>query len=193
VIALCKNALQANEYLQTHQIDLIFLDINMPVVSGVHWLKTLKNSPSVLMTTAYTEYALESFSYNVIDYLVKPISFERFLQAPFKVHNYFGSDTSKELLFIKSDKQLKKVRISDILFVEAMQNYIKIVTIDKSITTHMSLKIIKDILPDYFIKTHKSYVVSKYNVDKIVGNHLVIKHHKIPMSVRLKKEVLRSF
>ena len=193
VLALCKNALQANQYLQTHQIDLIFLDINMPLISGMDWLKSLKNSPSIIMTTAYAEYALESFSYNVIDYLVKPISFERFLQAINKVNGYSGNEFSKKVLFIKSDKQLKKVKINDILFVEAMQNYIKIVTIEQSITAHMSLKSFKEQLPDDFIQTHKSYVVSKYKVDEIVGNHAVINNYKIPISVRLKKDVLGSF
>ncbi|WP_299436451.1 LytTR family DNA-binding domain-containing protein [uncultured Aquimarina sp.] len=193
IVALCKNALQANQYLQTHQIDLIFLDINMPLLSGIDWLKDIKDSPLIIMTTAYSEYALESFSYDVIDYLVKPISFERFLQSINKVNRYCENETSKEVLFIKSEKQLKKVNIDNILFVEAMQNYIKIVTSEQSITVHMSLKTIKELLPDYFIQTHKSYVVSKYKVDEIVGNQVIIKDYKIPISVRLKKEVLGSF
>lgn len=192
VVAKCRNVLQANEYLQANQIDLIFLDINMPLLSGIDWLKTLKESPSIIMTTAYTEYALESFSYEVLDYLVKPISFERFLQAINKVNRYCGNETSKEVLFIKTDKQLKKVKIDDILFVEAMQNYIKVLTFDQSIIAHMSLKTIKEILPDYFIQTHKSYLVSKYKIDKIKGNEITIEGHKIPISVRLKKEVLNS-
>jgi len=186
VIALCKNALQANQYLRTHQIDLIFLDINMPLVSGMDWLKDLKNAPSVIMTTAYTEYALESFSFNVIDYLVKPISFERFMQAVNKVASYQVNRVDKEVIFVKSEKQLKKVRIEDILFAEAMQNYIKIVTISESIIVHMSLKSFKDELPDSFIQTHKSYVVSKYKVDKIIESQIIIGKHKVPIdSVKL--------
>lgn len=110
-----------------------------------------------------------------------------------KVNRYCGNEISKEVLFIKSDKQLKKVAINDILFMEAMQNYIKIVTIEQSITTHMSLKIIKNILPNDFIQTHKSYLVSKYKVDEIIGNQVHIKNFKIPTSVGLKKEVLNSF
>jgi len=193
VVALCKNALQANEYLQTHQVDLVFLDIDMPFISGFDWLKSLENSPSIIMTTAYTEYALDSYSYDVIDYLVKPISFERFLQAINKVNKYCGNEISKEVLFVRSDRQLKKVSISDILFVEAMQNYIKVTTVTESIVVHMSLRSFKDQLPDGFIQTHKSYLVSKYKVDEIVGNQIVIKNYKIPISVRLKKEVLSSF
>lgn len=188
----CKNVIQANHYLQKNQIDLIFLDINMPLLSGIDWLKTLEESPSIIMTTAYTEYALESFSYQVIDYLVKPISFERFLQAVNKVHRYCGNENSKEVIFIKSDKHLKKVVVDDILFVESMQNYIKIYTADQSIIAHMSLKVIKEILPDFFIQTHKSYLVSKYKIDEIKGNQITIQNYQVPISVRLKKDVLSS-
>jgi DNA-binding LytR/AlgR family response regulator len=194
VVALCKNVLQANHYLENNQIDLIFLDINMPITTGIDWLKYLKNSPSIIMTTAYEEYALESFKYNVLDYLLKPISFERFLQAVNKVNNYYGNDTENKVLFLKSEKQLKKIRMNDILFVEAMQNYIKVVTLEEIIVTHISLKSFKDQLPeDNFIKTHKSYIVSKYKVDKIIENQIIIGDYEIPISVRLRKAVLNSF
>jgi DNA-binding LytR/AlgR family response regulator len=194
VVAVCKNVLQANHYLESHQIDLIFLDINMPIVSGIDWLKDLKNSPSIIMTTAYEEYALESFMYNVLDYLVKPISFERFLQAVTKVNNYYFHKTKNEVLFLKSEKQLKKIYVNDILFAEAMQNYIKVVTLEETIITHMTLMSFKDQLPkDSFIQTHKSYIVSKYKVDKIIENQLIIGAYAIPISVRLKRTVLNNF
>ncbi|PKH52060.1 DNA-binding response regulator [Tenacibaculum sp. Bg11-29] len=194
VIALCKNVLQANHYLEENQIDLVFLDINMPIVSGIDWLKGLKNSPSVIMTTAYEEYALESFTYNVLDYLVKPISFERFLLAVNKVNNYYSHKTEAKVLFLKSEKQLKKVNLNDILFVEGMQNYIKVVTPEETIITHMSLKSFKDQLPEgSFIQTHKSYIVSKFKVDKIIENQIIIGDYEIPISIRLRKIVLNSF
>lgn len=194
VVAVCKNVLQANHYLESRQIDLIFLDINMPIVSGIDWLKDLKNSPSIIMTTAYEEYALESFMYNVLDYLVKPISFERFLQAVTKVNNYYFHKTKNEVLFLKSEKQLKKIYVNDILFAEAMQNYIKVVTLEETIITHMTLMSFKDQLPkDSFIQTHKSYIVSKYKVDKIIENQLIIGAYAIPISVRLKRTVLNNF
>ncbi len=194
VVALCKNVFQANHFLENNQIDLIFLDINMPLVSGIDWLKDLKNSPSIIMTTAYEEYALESFEYNVLDYLVKPISFERFLKAVNKVNHYYDSDTENKVLFLKSKKQLKKIRMIDILFVEAMQNYIKVVTLEEIIITHISLKSFKDQLPeDNFIQTHKSYIVSKYKVDKITENQIIIGDYKIPISIRLRKAILNSF
>lgn len=194
VVALCKNVLQANHYLENNEIDLIFLDINMPLLSGIDWLKELKNSPSIIMTTAYKEYALQSFTYNVLDYLVKPISFKRFLQAVNKVNSYYGSYDEKSMLFLKSERQVKKIDIKDILFVEAMQNYIKIVTPKETIITHVSLRSFKDQLPeDNFIQTHKSYIVSKYKVDKIVENQINIGDYEIPISVRLKSKVLNSF
>ncbi len=194
VVALCKNVLQANHYLEKNQIDLIFLDINMPIQSGIDWLKDLKNSPSIIMTTAYESYALESFSYNVLDYLVKPISFERFFKAANKVNNYHHHKAKNEVLFLKSEKQLKKINVNDILFAEAMQNYIKVVTTIEVIITHISLKKFKEQLPDdNFIQTHKSYIVSKHKVDKIIDNQIVIKDHKIPISVRLKRKVLDNF
>ncbi len=192
VVALCKNALQADQYLQTHQIDLIFLDINMPLLSGINWLKSLDRSPMVIMTTAYTEYALESFSYEVIDYLVKPISLQRFTQAIQKVKRYCKDESSKEVLFVKSDKQLIKVPINNILFIEAKQNYVKIFTVDETIIARLSLKVIKEQLPSYFIQTHKSYLVAKYKIEKVVRNEIIIQDYTIPISVRLKKKVLGS-
>lgn len=194
VAALCKNVLQANHYLESNEIDLIFLDINMPILSGVDWLKGLKKSPSIIMTTAYKEYALQSFGYNVLDYLVKPISFKRFLQAVNKVNGYYEHKDEKNILFVKSERQLKKIAIADILFIEAMQNYIKVTTSKETIITHISLKSFKNQLPeDIFIQTHKSYIVSKYKVDKIVENQIIIGDYEIPISVRLKSKVLNSF
>ncbi|TYA71942.1 LytR/AlgR family response regulator transcription factor [Seonamhaeicola marinus] len=194
VVALCKNVLQANHHLATNDIDLIFLDINMPILSGIDWLKGLKKSPSVIMTTAYKEYALESFTFNVLDYLVKPISFKRFLQAVNKVHSYYDQNNDNNILFLKSERQLKKININDILYAEAMQNYIKVVTTKESIITQISLKSFKNQLPENsFIQTHKSYIVSKYKVDRIVDNQIIIGDTCIPISVRLKKFVLDKF
>ncbi|MGH1385171.1 LytR/AlgR family response regulator transcription factor [Kordia sp.] len=193
VVGVCKNALQANEILHKQTVDLMFLDINMPIVSGLDWLKSLTSSPLVVMTTAYPQYALESFSYEVIDYLVKPISFERFLQAVNKAYRLTKTTEDEEVFFVKSDKSLKKIKIDEILFVEAMQNYVKIVTTSETIITHTTLKQLRDELPNqFFIQTHKSYLVSKAQVSEITGNQILIGTHKIPISVRLKKEVLQQ-
>ncbi|WP_298515190.1 LytTR family DNA-binding domain-containing protein [uncultured Kordia sp.] len=193
VVGVCKNALQANDILQQQKVDLLFLDINMPIVSGLDWLKSLTSSPLVVMTTAYPQYALESFSYEVIDYLVKPISFERFLQAVNKAYRLAKTTEDESVFFVKSDKSLKKIKLHEILFVEAMQNYVKIVTISETVITHSTLKQLRDNLPEqFFVQTHKSYLVSKAQVSEITGNQILIGEHKIPISVRLKKEVLQQ-
>ncbi len=193
VVGVCKNALQANEILHQQTVDLIFLDINMPIVSGLDWLKSLASSPLVIMTTAYPQYALESFSYEVIDYLVKPISFERFLQAVNKAYRLTKTTEDEQVFFVKSDKSLKKIHLDHILFVEAMQNYVKIVTTEETIVTHSTLKQLRAYLPDtIFVQTHKSYLVAKTHISEITGNQIFIGDHKIPISVRLKKEVLQQ-
>ncbi|MEM6684158.1 MAG: LytTR family DNA-binding domain-containing protein [Bacteroidota bacterium] len=193
VVETCKNVLLANDVLQQRSIDVIFLDINMPILSGLDWLKSLTSSPLIIMTTAYPQYALESFSYEVIDYLVKPISFERFLQAVNKAYRLTKTTEEEQVFFVKSDKSLKKIKIDEILFVEAMQNYVKIVTTTETIITHSTLKLLRDNLSaQLFVQTHKSYLVSKAQISEIVGNQILIGAHKIPISVRLKKDVLQQ-
>lgn len=193
VIALCKNAIIANEYLQSHEIDLIFLDINMPLLTGLEWLKTLKNSPLVVITSAYSEHALESYDFEVIDYLVKPIPFNRFLQAVNKAERLLVKEDDNNTIFIKTSNAIKRVVSSDILFVESMQNYVKVITEKETIITHITLKQMYEQLPkNEFIQTHKSYIVSKNKVDEINGNLIVICDYRVPISVRLKKEVLQS-
>jgi len=194
IVGVCKNGKDTLEALNNNLVDLIFLDINMPILSGIDWLKNLKNAPSVIMTTAYEKYALESFQYNVLDYLVKPISLKRFLQAIAKVDHYHNHKTKDDVLFLKSEKQLKKILVNDILFAEAMQNYIKVVTLQETIIIHMSLKSFKDQLPEeIFIQTHKSFIIAKYKVDDIIDHQIRIGDYTIPISVRLRKSVLKNF
>lgn len=193
VVGMCKNAIIANELLQSHKIDLIFLDINMPLLTGLEWLKTLKNSPLVVITSAYSEHALESFNFDVIDYLLKPISFNRFLQAVNKAERLLNTETQQESLFIKTSNAIKRVKIDEILFIESMQNYIKIYTKNDVVISHTTLKQIREELPNsMFIQTHKSYLVSKKNIHEIIGNMIIINDHQIPISVRLKKEVIEK-
>lgn len=193
IVGICKNAMQANDLLHNKHVDLIFLDINMPLITGLDWLKTLKTSPLVIMTTAYPEYALESFEFEVIDYLVKPISFDRFLQAANKAYRLVNVSEDDNVFFVKSDKSLKKVIASEILFLEAMQNYVKIVTKEEVVVTHSTLKQLRDNLPkNDFIQTHKSYLVAKNHILEIIGNQISIDKYKVPISVRMRKEVLNK-
>ncbi|MEO1261741.1 MAG: LytTR family DNA-binding domain-containing protein [Bacteroidota bacterium] len=201
--AVCKNAMQANIVLNEDKIDLLFLDIEMPMISGLQLLRSLVNAPKVIFTTAYSEYALDSFEYDVVDYLVKPISFERFLQAANKAHRLFSdlgpsvkNETSKkedDFIFIKTDKQLVKITFKDILFVESMQNYIRIFMDKESHLTLVPLKkIIAMLPPDEFMHVHKSFLVAKNKVEAIVGNQLIIGEHKIPIGRSVREEVLSS-
>ncbi len=200
---VCKNAMEANAILNEETIDLMFLDIQMPMLTGIDFLKSLKHTPRVIFTTAYSEYAVESFEFDVVDYLIKPISFERFLQAANKAHRLLSEksptpkpEKNKEeeeelFIFVRTDKQLVKILLDDILFVESLQNYIRIHTNDKSYVTLVPLKKVFDILPEKdFIQIHKSFVISKSKVEAIVGNQILIGEHKIPIGRSLKEQVL---
>ncbi|WP_378174165.1 LytR/AlgR family response regulator transcription factor [Aquimarina sp. SS2-1] len=191
VIGICKNVRQAEILLQEKHVDVLFLDIQMPLMTGIEWLKTQKKVPPTIMTTAYSEYALESYDFNVIDYLVKPISFERFKQAVDKTFNLISNKETCQYLFIKQDREIKKIALNKILFVEAQQNYIKIVTTQETLITHGTLKNMQNSLPENdFIKSHKSFLVALHKIDKIFDNQIFIKDFIVPLSTRLKKEVV---
>ncbi len=191
VIGVCKNVRQAQAFLQENHVDILFLDIQMPIITGIEWLKTQKSLPPVIMTTAYSEHALESYNFNVIDYLVKPISLKRFKQAVDKACDLMYNKAPESHLFVKQNKVIKKVKLSTILYVKAEQNYVKIITTTETHIMHSTLKGIQLLLPEKdFIKTHKSFLVALHKIDKISGNKVFIKEHILPLSVRLRKEVV---
>lgn len=194
---VCKNAMQANTILQQQDIDLMFLDIEMPVLSGLEFLKSTKNAPSVIFTTAYPKYALEGYQFDVIDYLLKPISFDRFLQACNKalrlVHTTSITPEEAPYIFVKTDKQLRKLVIADILYIEGMQNYILLHTAKEKIMALVPMKNIFELLSkEEFISIHKSYIVAKNKVEAIVGNQVLINEQHLPISTRMRKEVLEK-
>ncbi len=195
---VCKNAMQANSILKEQKIDLLFLDIEMPMLSGIDFLKTTANPPAVIFTTAYSQYALEGYQFDVIDYLLKPISFERFLQASNKAQRLLipkknSSAEDPEFIFVKTDKQLVKLNIEEILYIEGMQNYITFHTTKEKVMALVPLKNIFELLSDTdFIKIHKSFVVAKNKVKSIVGNQVAIGGKLIPISTRMKKEVMEK-
>jgi two-component system, LytTR family, response regulator len=195
------NPLKATEVISRGESQLIFLDIQMPRISGIEFFKTLSNAPPVIFTTAYPQYALEGFEVNALDYLVKPISFERFLKAALKAKEYFEvreknvteASASSGYFFIKADNKLVKILFDDVLFAEALQNYVTIHTKDKKYITYLTFKSVEDYLPaDKFIKVHKSYTVSTQKIDSIEGNDIRIGQHHIPISRNLKDEVLEK-
>lgn len=191
-----ENALDLNEFIKSHTVDLIFLDVQMPYISGLDFLKTLKNPPMVILTTAFEKYAIEGYELEVLDYLLKPISFERFLKSANKALSYQelkqSSPDSSDYFFIKCGHKIEKIHKKDILYIESMQNYINIQCKDRKYTALQSLKSIKTHLEnDGFIQPHKSYLVPIEKVKTIEGNMLLIGNHTVPMSKYLKEEVLK--
>ncbi len=202
IVAECEDAIQAHNELQKENIDLIFLDINMPKLSGIDFLKTLKNPPLVIFTTAYSEYALDSYELDAIDYLKKPFSFERFCKAFFKAEELLmlkqsakTSDeqiSSPDFIFIKSDKKSFKVNISDILYIEGLGDYIKLYLTDKRLVTNLSMKKIESLLPsDLFYRIHKSYIISLHKIDSIEGNMVRLNESKLPIGNSYRQEFMQ--
>lgn len=188
----CNDAICAHQFLQEKEVDLLFLDINMPKMSGISFLRNLKNAPSVIFTTAYSEYALEGFELDAVDYLKKPFSFERFCKAVFKVeelmhlkntsHEQLTTDEQTNFLFIKSNKKNIKVKFSDILYIEGLGDYIQIHVENQKIVTNLSMKKIIALLPENkFYRIHKSYIISLDKIDLVEGNMVQIEKHKLPV------------
>ena len=187
----CYNAIEANEYLLQHEVDLIFLDINMPRLSGFDLLKSLNNPPKVIVTTAYKEFALEGYNLNVTDYLLKPFSFQRFLSAVNKVADSLGvkpdakipaTEEGVDSIFLKDNKKYYQVNLADILFAEAYGNYVKVHFGDKVILTHQTFTSFKESLPaNRFIQTHKSFLVAIKKIQLVEGNRIFIGDHEIPV------------
>ena len=192
LVAVCENAIELNSALKEQPADLLFLDIEMPYMTGIELLKNLSNPPKVIFTTAYDKYALQGFELEVLDYLLKPISFERFLKAANKAYDHFKqAGQGPDHVFVKADNKLEKIRFDEILFIEALENYIGIYMVDKKIVTHSTLKAFQEKLPPQrFIQPHKSYLVAIDKVNSIEGNVLHIQQYQVPISKYQKEEVL---
>ncbi len=193
--------LKATALLAAGGVQLIFLDIQMPRITGLEFIKTVPNAPPVIFTTAYPNYALEGFEVNALDYLVKPISFERFLKAVLKAKVFYDSrDTAaasvpaeSPYFFIKAENKLVKILLQDVLFAEGLQNYVCIHTTEKKYVTYLTFKALEEYLPaDRFIKVHKSYILAASKVDSISGNEVVIGNHHIPISRNLRDDVMHK-
>jgi DNA-binding LytR/AlgR family response regulator len=200
-VASCENALKASRFMNEQQIDLIFLDIHMPKLSGIEFLKTLKNPPLTIFTTAYTEHAIEGYSLDVIDYLVKPITFDRFLKASRKALDFFqlkskavsGASEPTDYFFVRCDNKFEKVFFQDVSFIESLQNYAVIHVPGRKLITYLTLSGLENQLPgDRFIKVHKSYIVSVRHIRAIEGSEILINGDRIPISRGLRDEVIRQ-
>ena len=202
VVATCRNAIRAFEILEKEDVDLVFLDIQMPKLTGIDFLKSVKNPPKVIFTTAYIDYALESYELDVVDYLVKPVSFQRFLKA---VNKYFAianppgirsktpeSVTSgeKDFVFVKADRKNHRVLYSEIRYIESVKDYIKIHMKDRRLTVKNTLTSFEKRLPTTnFIRIHRSYIVNLDFVTAYTAHDIEIGSTEIPIGISYKQKV----
>ena len=198
------NPFKALAFLTSEHVDLIFLDINMPELTGIQLLKSLYSSPKVIFTTAYPEFAAESYEYNAIDYLLKPIKYERFLKSVNKAINLMKTSVSDNILtetqtdktdyiYIKSGTRLVKVKISDILYIEGAGNYMTFHTSEKRILSLLTMQEALDLLPKgMFIRIHKSYLVSLNNIEAIEKNDVIIKGIPVPIGITYREQFLST-
>jgi DNA-binding LytR/AlgR family response regulator len=196
LVKKCSNALQANQVLHKEKIDLIFLDIQMPGIDGLSFLKSLKNPPFIILTTAFPKYAVQSYDLDVMDYLLKPISFERFLKAVNKALDAkkisAGESDETDFIFLKVDSKLVKVNYRDIAYIEGMKDYLKIYVKEKLLVVHHTMKRIEELLPrNQFMRVHKSYIVSLNAVNSIVGNIVEINGKEIPIGANYKEQLIK--
>lgn len=191
----CESALKAAELLQRQSIDLMLLDINMPHVTGIEFLRSLPSPPLVIFTTAHPDFALESYSLAVLDYLVKPVRFERFRKGVQKAYDYqllkASAMSSADFFFIKCDHVFEKVHFNEVLYVEAMQNYCILHTSVRKLITYITLGGLEQKLPKgTFLKVHKSFIVNLDKITALDGNDVFIAKAQIPVSRSLKDEVM---
>ncbi|KQO24806.1 two-component system response regulator [Flavobacterium sp. Leaf82] len=198
VIGTFNNSLEALDFINSTAVDAVFLDINMPMMTGFELISLIENKTKVIITTAFREFAAESYDLDVLDYLVKPIPLPRFIKCinkittEYNLKNNIKVETTKgdSHIFIKVDKKMMKINIEEILFVEGMKEYIKVVTPDKTYITHKSLTSLSEELPaDRFLRIHKSYVIALNKVKSIEGNRIQIQSYTIPIGRNYSKEV----
>ncbi len=209
LVGTCESPLEAGTLLDQHSVDLIFLDVQMPKLNGIDFLKTLRHPPLIILTTAYPQYALEGYQLNVLDYLLKPITFDRFYQAATKAKAQWElqqraqatspattSERSPEVedhFFIKVEHKYEKIALRDIRYVEAMQNYVVIHTTQGKHMTLVTLKSVEERLPvGRFIRTHKSYLVAKDKITSVEGNQIFMDTQVIPISRHYREGVIEA-
>lgn len=192
----CFDGLEALEYIKAHQVDLLFLDINMPELTGMDLTGFLTAGQKIIFTTAYSEYALESYNFHTIDYLLKPIVFRRFMQAMLKVQQVMNINESEsgeipspaDELFIKSGKEMIKVSKQHILYIEGLKEYVAICTKDRRIVTYKRMKELEESLSLPFIRVHNSYIINSDHIEKIDQNEVYINKQPIPIGQTYRKD-----
>ena len=205
LVGTCENPLELIQLLDQQPVDLIFLDIQMPKMNGIDFLKIVQNLPMVIITTAFPSFALESFQLNVLDYLLKPITFDRFMKSASKARDYHrlvtkatSPDSSHiepgdDYFFIKCSSKYEKILIEDILYIEGLQNYVTIYTLKGKYVTMLYLKNLEQNLDSKsFIRVHKSYIVAINKIDGIEGNEIFIRTQRIPISRNYREQVINQ-
>ena len=199
----CYNAFEAMQFLNENAVDLLFLDINMPKLSGFDFLKTLLNPPKIIVTTAYKEFALEGYELNISDYLLKPFSFERFIKA---INKTIDSTQNKKSIaalstsetesnsnsfFLRGDKKYHQIHFADLLFIEAYGHYTKVYLKNEMIVSHQKISDFEQLLSKFdFIRTHKSFIVAKNKIKQIEGNRILIDEYKVPIGQTYKENII---
>lgn len=190
-----ENTAKADLFLKGNAADLILLDIEMPKVSGLTWLKTLADKPMVILSTAFPKYALEGYELDIIDYLLKPIAFSRFTKAVQKAREYAEIKEGRlnpSILFVRSDKRIERIDVRDILYIESLGNYVSICAGQKNLIAYLTLKGLESQLPmNEFIKVHQSYIINFNRVDAIEGNQLLVGNKSFPIGRNYRDKVMR--
>ncbi len=205
IVAECGDAMKALRELHNHNVDLMFMDIQMPQITGIEFLRTLKNPPKVIITTAYREYAIDGFELDVVDFLLKPITFERFLKS---VNKYYqinlednqnvkpvavNSTMDEAFIYMKENKKVLKVHLSEILYVEGLSEYVQIYTDSRKIITKCSMNHMADKLPDSnFMRIHKSYIVSLSRIEAFTSSSIEVPGKELPIGRSYKNSVIEA-
>jgi DNA-binding LytR/AlgR family response regulator len=205
IVAECGDAMKALQALRNHPVDLMFMDIQMPQITGIEFLKTLKHPPKVIITTAYREYALDGFELDVVDYLLKPITFNRFLKAVNKFYQLAQEEKQNEIpsangiqpeeafIYVKENKKVIKVHLNEILYVEGLSEYVQIYTESKKIITKTSMTNMEEKLPEAdFMRIHKSYIVSMSKIEAFTSNSIEVPGKELPIGRSYKNSVLEA-
>lgn len=200
LILSCKNAMEALQVSQTEVIDLFFLDINMPEITGLSLAKIINKKSQIIFTTAYRDYAVDGFNLNVIDYLLKPIAFDRFLQAIQKVSKSNPdikvsqkNENKKDFMFVRADRKMVKINFKDILYIESLGDYVKVFTHKNTIVTRETISNFEATLPnDYFIRVHRSYIVSIPKISSYTNEYIEIAKKAVSISRSYKESVLQK-
>ena len=200
VLSTFRNAVSAFTFLQQHSVDLIFLDIQMPKLSGIDFMKTLKNPPKVIFTTAFRDYALQGFELEIVDYLLKPIPFDRFLKAVAKVLHQpapaaNGSKpdvVTDNYVYFKVDKKMIRTKMADVLYIESIKDYVKVKTGEREIVTQQKISYLEESLPrEQFLRIHRSFIVNVEKIDAYSATDVEIGKHSIPIGRNYKNDVMK--